>query len=248
MAFYYFDDTSTDNTGDWTKHNYGSNNYGYTHDTVNANGSKLMIISGQVYNWNYGNWDYSFIGFGDDKDTKINANNNSVSIRFWHKTRAVPDTNNYYIDLYIRSGGSTYTGSLKGIPTSYNRNNISIHLKHTVSSASFIVYDVSGSEIISDSLTDNITNVSSGCYLMWGGLDSTGLDFTYNSYGENRLDLENLSNNGGMELLVDCWSVEEYSPPLSPLPPNTLHFIQGDYGVKLFTVREENSNNVLYIK
>lgn len=197
----------------WTKRNTG-NNYWYSHDNVSSNDKyKSLRIVGDIDTYNYGSWDYSFIGFQSSRTSVWSACSDAIMIEFWHRTPSVPDTTNIWTSLYVRSGSNTYTNNQSGCSLSNTADkNLEIQLNHSKDRIEyFIKFVSSNTKLIEGTILTNIPNSSNIPYLVWGGLDVAGLDYIF--YGNSICSINNLPFVGGMKLDIDQWFISDYAYP-----------------------------------
>jgi type II secretory pathway pseudopilin PulG len=204
----YFDDWISDNRGDWQNYNRGSNYHERIHKTVDVDGGRILTINGVFSAWNYGNWDWSWIGFSDDKDTRLISCDNAVWIRLWHRTVDVDDTNHLWFSLYSKNGGSQSNTDKLGIPTSYLNDDLVLQLRFSDDVVNYTIKDENGLILITDELTTNVPNSNNVEYLSWGGLDLSSMPHSFLNPGWR---ISNGSTNGGCTLDIDNLFIGKYN-------------------------------------
>lgn len=203
----YFDDWTSDNTGDWTRRNDG-NQFWYSHDTYSQGYGKKLVIDGKIDEWHYSIWGYGWFGFTDSRTTRTDTNDNTALLITEHDRDNVDETDVFNFKILIRKNGVSLSSSYKNISNSYLNENLKIIFYQTNETVGYEIYDENYGLLINDSLNTNIPLTNETKYLVWGMLDSSGLDFTYFSGS----DFVRVGDKWGDELYfhIYTWFVSPY--------------------------------------
>jgi hypothetical protein len=210
---------TTDYTSDWTYYE-GANSFGYYSDTELScpdDSSVTLTMTARVHSLTYGIWDWTWVGFSSDKDTKISSTDDAVWLKFHHRMTHVPGPTHIWFQLQTRVDGTTYSGDLFGIDkTTYIDSVLTYSLTLTSDSFSISVCTSGGEEIASSSIV-TVPDISALNSFTIGTLNlGDGIDFTYEKNVSDTVCLENPDVDGGMELDVYSWNINDSVTVTSP--------------------------------
>ena len=214
----YFDHWDTDNTGQFETAINGNFKH-WAHSSLHIDGGKRLYNVGQVKNYNYGQWDFTYCGLLQDSSTCYTNNDNYAAIVWWQKTDAsdpAPDTTDMWVRLETKVSGSKTTGTFKSIgdKTAMLDVNLSLELCCTTDSVSFRIINLDTGALLAEDAFTNPAEVPDPATIgspFFGGVDA-GKEITI-SQTSSILTWANASGNGGMEFYTDYLFIGQYAGP-----------------------------------